>query len=164
MPTCPSPKGRPMHNAAISRSKYCRSPPFQPTDQDDGTRRLNIAESTMNGWFDATCRLLEPLHHLCQRIIESHYIRQTRQPCRSNQEKKGTTHTGFLWDFFLRRRDCCVLFTTKQGIQRTNHFLKTIRKPCRRTVIRIQCPKNIPSGRLGIWPALLTFEGILTDP
>lgn len=129
MPSLPIPKGEADATvlAHITVSKYVDHLPFYRQTKMMAREGINIAESTMNGWFDATCRLLEPLYnHLCKRIIDSHYIQadETTMPVQTN-EKKGSTHTGYLWDFYSPPEGLlCFIYDKSRGSNVPTTFLK----------------------------------------
>ena len=104
MPSLPITKGEVDATvlAHISVSKFVDHLPFHRQSKMMAREGIKIAESTMNGWFDRTCRLLEILYeHLRKRIIESRYVQadETTIPVQTT-EKVGATHKGFLWGFY----------------------------------------------------------------
>lgn len=81
-------------------SKYVDHLPFyrqmQIFKRDFG---WEVAKSTLSGWMDACCMLLEPLYNtLKQKILHSDYIQVDETPIKVlDGDKKGTTHQGYQW-------------------------------------------------------------------
>jgi len=63
---------------------------------------VTIAESTINGWFNATCNLLELLYQaLKTRITATDYLRADETPILVlTKDKPGTTHKGYHWVYY----------------------------------------------------------------
>lgn len=59
----------------------------------------DLRKSSVNDWFAATCRLLQPLYtKLKQKILESDYIQADESPIQvQDSEKSGKTHRGYQW-------------------------------------------------------------------
>ena len=104
LPSLPIPKG----NAGASMiahllvSKFIDHLPFYRQVQIFKRQRLEIAESTINGWFNAGCDLLEPLYHaLKTQLLCSDYLMadETPLPVLTN-DKPGATHKGFHWVYY----------------------------------------------------------------
>lgn len=57
------------------------------------------AASTLSGWMEQCCRLLEPLYNtLKQKILESDYIQVDESPIKVlDSDKKGSAHQGYQW-------------------------------------------------------------------
>jgi transposase len=104
LPSLPIPKGEADATmlAHVTVSKYVDHLPFYRQTKIMSREGIHIAESTINGWFDGICRLMEPLYkHLQKKILESHYIQadETTMPVQT-KEKEGSTHKGYLWNFY----------------------------------------------------------------
>ena len=103
--------------AHILVSKYSDHLPFyrqmQIFKRDFG---WEVAKSTLSGWMDACCVLLEPLYNtLKQKILDSDYIQADESPIKVlDGDKKGTTHQGYQWVYHdpLTR---LVLFNYRKG-------------------------------------------------
>jgi transposase len=104
LPSLPIPKG----NAGASMiahllvSKFIDHLPFYRQVQIFKRQNLEIAESTINGWFNAGCDLLEPLYHaLKTQLLCSDYLMadETPLPVLTN-DKPGATHKGFHWVYY----------------------------------------------------------------
>jgi transposase len=129
MPGLPIPKGEADATmlAHVTVSKYVDHLPFYRQTKIMAREGINIAESTLNGWFDGTCRLLEPLYnHLRKRILESHYIQadETVIPVQT-KEKEGSTHKGYLWNFYSPPEGLmCFIYDKGRGSNVPSTFLK----------------------------------------
>jgi transposase len=77
---------------------------------------ITIAESTISGWFSATCRLLEPLYEKLIEIVKrSHYLMADETPIPVlTKDKPGATHKGYYWDYYSPL-DKLVCFDYRKG-------------------------------------------------
>jgi transposase len=77
---------------------------------------INIPSSTINGWQEAVCNLLEPLYeNLKHRVLSQGYLQVDETPIRVlDKSKKGKTHRGYHWVYYspLERM---VLFDYRKG-------------------------------------------------
>jgi transposase len=104
LPTLPIPKG----NAGASMishllvSKFGDYQPFYRQVQIFKRQGLEIAESTINGWFNAGCDLLFPLYEsLRTKILSADYLMGDESPIPvQTKDKPGATHKGYLWVLF----------------------------------------------------------------
>ena len=104
LPTLPIPKG----NAGASMishllvSKFVDHLPFYRQVQIFKRQNLEIAESTINGWFNAGCDLLEPLYHaLKTQMLSSDYLMADETPIPvQTKDKPGGTHKGYHWVYY----------------------------------------------------------------
>jgi len=104
LPSLPIPKGNAGAGllAHILVSKFVDHLPFYRQVQMFKRQKLTIPESTMGGWFNASCRLLEPLYNeLKNRVISSDYLMadETPIPVQTN-DKPGATHKGYHWVYY----------------------------------------------------------------
>jgi len=102
LPTLPVPSSNagPSLLAHIVVSKYMDHLPLYRQSQIlKREQGVHLAESTLNDWFSATCRLLEPLYDVLQRKVQqSHYLQADETPIPvQTQDKPGATHKGYLW-------------------------------------------------------------------
>jgi transposase len=101
LPTMPIPKGNagPGILAHILISKFVDHLPFYRQVQIFKRQDLAIAESTLGGWFNASCRLLEPLYDtLKKKILSSAYLLGDETPIAVlTKDKPGSTHKGYHW-------------------------------------------------------------------
>jgi len=74
------------------------------------------AQSTVGGWVQACCTLLEPLYNLLkQKVLASSYIQADESPIKVlDKDKKGSTHQGYQWVYHapLNR---LILFNYRKG-------------------------------------------------
>jgi transposase len=104
LPTLPIPKG----NAGagilshILISKFVDHLPFYRQVQMFKRQGVTIAESTINGWFNATCRLLEPLYErLQENLLTTDYLMADETPIPVlTKDKPGSTHKGYHWVYY----------------------------------------------------------------
>jgi len=104
LPTLPIPKG----NAGASMishllvSKFVDHQPFYRQVQIFKRKNLEIAESTVNGWFNAGCDLLFPVYEsLKSRILAADYLMADETPIPVlTKDKPGATHKGYHWVYF----------------------------------------------------------------
>lgn len=101
LPTMPIPKGNagPGILAQILISKFVDHLPFYRQVQMFKRQDLAIAESTLGGWFNASCRLLEPLYDTLKRqILSADYLLGDETPIAVlTKDKPGSTHKGYHW-------------------------------------------------------------------
>jgi transposase len=104
LPSLPIPKG----NAGASMiahllvSKFVDHLPFYRQAQIFKRQNLNIAESTINGWFNAGCDLLGGIYNaLKTRMLASDYLMADETPIAVlTQDKPGATHKGYHWVYY----------------------------------------------------------------
>ena len=104
LPTLPIPKG----NAGagilshILISKFVDHLPFDRQMKMFKRQDVVIASSTINGWFNATCRLIEPLYEtLRQKVISADYLMADETPLAVlTKDKPGATHKGYHWVYY----------------------------------------------------------------
>jgi transposase len=104
LPTLPIPKG----NAGagllshILISKFVDHLPFYRQAQIFKRQEVTIAESTINGWFNASCNLLEPLYQaLKKKITSADYLMADETPIPVlSKDKPGATHKGYHWVYY----------------------------------------------------------------
>jgi transposase len=104
LPTLPIPKGN-AGSSMISHllvSKFVDHIPFYRQVQIFKRQNLEIAESTINGWFNAGCDLLEPLYNaLKARMLASDYLMADETPIPVlTKDKPGATHKGYHWVYY----------------------------------------------------------------
>ena len=85
--------------AHITISKFVDHLPFYRQVQMFKRQKLDIPESTIGGWFAATCNLLEPLYEaLKNRIFSGNYLQADETPIPVlTKDKPGATHKGYHW-------------------------------------------------------------------
>jgi len=104
LPSLPIPKGNAGAGllAHILISKFVDHLPFYRQVKIFKRQRVDIAESTIGGWFTATCRLLEPLYEaLKKQVLESDYLMADETPLPVlTKDKPGATHKGYDWVYY----------------------------------------------------------------
>jgi transposase len=72
---------------------------------------MKIPASTLEGWFEASCELLEPLYQvLLKEVLCSTYLQCDETPIPVlDKQKKGETHRGYHWVYFSPEKNL-VLF------------------------------------------------------
>jgi len=112
LPSLPIPKGNagPGLLSHLLISKYEDHLPFHRQVKQFKRENITIAESTINGWFSAVCRLLEPLYEkLQEQVQQSSYLMADETPISVlTKDKPGSTHKGYHWVYYspLERRVC----------------------------------------------------------
>jgi transposase len=101
LPSLPIPKGNADASllSHILISKYVDHLPLYRQGQMFKRMGITIAESTLSGWFTASCKLLEPLYEtLKNTIIQSDYLQADETPIPVlTKGKPGATHKGYHW-------------------------------------------------------------------
>lgn len=101
LPSLPIPKGNAGASllAQLQISKFVDHLPFYRQVQMFKREGVKLAESTINGWFKATCQLIEPLYDcLVEQIKEQNYLQADESPIAvQSNHKLGATHTGYHW-------------------------------------------------------------------
>ena len=104
LPTLPIPKGNagPSMLAHILVSKFVDHLPFYRQVQIFKRQDLHIPESTIGGWFNASCKLLEPLYEtLKNKIFSCDYLMADETPIPvQTTDKPGSTHKGYHWVYY----------------------------------------------------------------
>ena len=129
LPTLPIPKGNASAGllAHILISKFVDHLPFYRQVQIFKRQDVTIAESTITGWFNASCNLLEPLYQaLKNKITATDYLMADETPIPVlTKDKPGATHKGYHWVYYdpVNKR---VLFDYQKtrGREGPEEFLK----------------------------------------
>jgi transposase len=129
LPTLPIPKGNAGAGllAHILINKFVDHLPFYRQVQIFKRQDVTIAESTITGWFNASCNLLEPLYQtLKNKIIATDYLMADETPIPVlTKDKPGATHKGYHWVYYdpVNKR---VLFDYQKtrGREGPEEFLK----------------------------------------
>jgi len=104
LPSLPIPKGNADSGllAYILISKFVDHLPFYRLIQILKRHGVTIAESTINGWFNATCKLIEPLYETLKRkILLADYLMADETPLPvQTKEKPNATHKGYDWVYY----------------------------------------------------------------
>lgn len=121
MPSLPIPKGNAGASmlAYIMVSKFVDHLPFYRQIQIIKRLKLELNGSTLNGWFNSTAELLEPLYNvLIKEVLEGDYLQADESPIGvQDSHKKGALHTGYQWVYRnpIKR---LVLFKYHRGRER----------------------------------------------
>jgi transposase len=121
LPTLPIPKGNAGASmlAYIMVSKFIDHLPYYRQVQIFKRQNFIISDSTLNGWFNATAKLLSPLYDTLQKqVLDCDYIQADESPIGvQDSHKKGVLHTGYQWVYRspLKR---LVLFRYHPGRER----------------------------------------------
>jgi len=101
LPSLPIPKGNAAASllAHIQVSKYVDHLPYYRQIQMLKRSGVELSDSTINGWFNATADLLEPLYDcLCNKVLACDYLQADESPIKVlDSHKNRATHTGYHW-------------------------------------------------------------------
>ena len=77
---------------------------------------VKFSSSTINGWIESICNLLEPLYEAhIHRILSQGYLQVDETPIKVlDKQKKGKTHRGYYWGYFSPLEKS-VLFDYRRG-------------------------------------------------
>ena len=104
LPSLPIPKGNAGASliAHILVSKFVDHLPFYRQVKMFKRQQVTIPESTIGGWFNSGCNLLEPLYDtLKSRLLSSDYIMADETPVPVlTKDKPGSTHKGYHWAYY----------------------------------------------------------------
>ena len=118
LPSLPIPKGNAAASllAHIQVSKYVDHLPYYRQIQMLKRSGVELSDSTINGWFNATSDLLQPLYDcLLKKVLASDYLQADESPIRVlDSHKKRATHTGYQWVYHAPIKKL-VLFDYRPG-------------------------------------------------
>lgn len=101
LPTLPIPKGNAGASllAFIMVSKFVDNLPYYRQIQIFKRQGLILSDSTINGWFNATAKLLEPLYDTLEKLLlKSDYIQADKSPIGvQDSHKQGSLHSVYQW-------------------------------------------------------------------
>lgn len=121
LPTLPIPKGNAGASmlAHIMVSKFVDHLPYYRQIQIFKRQDLTLSDSTLNGWFNATANLLEPIYNILQKkVFENDYIQADESPIGvQDSHKQGALHTGYQW-VYRSPVERLVLFRYHPGRER----------------------------------------------
>jgi transposase len=132
LPSLPIPRGNagPGLLAHLLVSKFTDHLPFYRQVQQFKRQDIEIAESTISGWFTASCRLLEPLYeHLVKRVQASSYLMADETPLPvQTKDKPGSTHKGYHWVYYAPlEKLVCFDYRKGRGREGPDEFLRSFR-------------------------------------
>lgn len=132
LPSLPIPRG----NAGAGLlshlliSKFIDHLPFYRQVQQFKRQDIDIAESTISGWFSAACRLLEPLYEkLTEKVKQSAYLMADETPIPvQTKDKPGSTHKGYHWVYYAPlEKLVCFDYRKGRGREGPDEFLGQFR-------------------------------------
>lgn len=104
LPTFPIEKGiaGPGMLAQIMVDKFVDHLPIYRQIERFKRESIQIPSSTLNGWQESVCNLLEPLYEtLKHRVLSQGYLQVDETPIQVlDQTKKGKTHRGYHWVYY----------------------------------------------------------------
>jgi transposase len=132
LPSMPIPRGNagPGLLAHLLISKFVDHLPFYRQVQQFKRQDIDIAESTISGWFTASCRLLEPLYdRLVARVRQSSYLMADETPIPvQTKDKPGSTHKGYHWVYYAPiEKLVCFDYRKGRGRDGPEEFLDKFR-------------------------------------
>jgi transposase len=100
----------------IITDKFVYHLPFYRQAQRYEQLGMKIPTSTLDGWFEGACSLLEPLYQTLRLyILASTYLQGDETPIAVlDKQKKGDTHQGYHWVYFSPEQRL-VLFDYQPG-------------------------------------------------
>ncbi len=118
LPTRPIEKGMPGAGllSQIITDKFVYHLPFYRQAQRYERLGMKIPVSTLDGWFEGACSLLEPLYQaLRAQLLSSTYLQADETPIAVlDRQKKGNTHQGYHWVYHSPEQRL-VLFDYQPG-------------------------------------------------
>ena len=129
LPSLPIPRGNagPGLLTHLLISKFQDHLPFYRQVQMFKRADITIAESTISGWFSATCHLLEPLYEKLVEIVkQSSYLMADETPIPVlTKDKPGSTHKGYHWVYYSpQERQVCFDYRKGRGREGPREFLE----------------------------------------
>lgn len=101
LPCLPIPKGNAGASllAFIMVSKFIDHLPYYRQIQIFKRQNIHLSDSTINGWFNATAKLVEPLYDVLQKeLLQSDYLQADESPIGvQDSHKTGALHSGYQW-------------------------------------------------------------------
>jgi transposase len=91
--------------------KFVTHLPFYRQSQRYEQLGMKISASTLDGWFEAACLLLEPLYQtLARQVLTSTYLQVDETPLPVlDKQKKGETHRGYHWVYYSPEKKLVLL-------------------------------------------------------
>lgn len=129
LPTLPIPSGNagPGLLAHLMISKYVDHLPFYRQVQMFKREGVQLAESTISGWFKAVCKLMDPLYEeIRKQVLASGYINADETTIAvQSSNKPGATHTGYQWFYYSPVAKLVVVdYQKSRGAQGPHDFLE----------------------------------------
>lgn len=118
LPALPLPKSNagPGLLAHILVSKFVDHLPFYRQIQIFKRQDISLSKSTIGGWFNGACALLEPLYHcLEKKITAADYVQADESPIKvQDSHKQNAIHTGYHW-LYHAPKEKLVMFKYSPG-------------------------------------------------
>jgi transposase len=118
LPARPIEKGMPGAGllSQLITDKFVYHLPFYRQAQRYEQLGMKIPTSTLDGWFEGACSLLEPLYQaLRAQLLSTTYLQADETPIAVlDKQKKGDTHQGYHWVYYSPQ-ERLVLFDYQQG-------------------------------------------------
>ena len=132
LPSFPIPRGNAGAGllAHLLISKFIDHLPFYRQVQQFKRQDFDIAESTISGWFTASCRLLEQLYErLVKRARGSSYLLADETPIPvQTKDKPGSTYKGYHWVYYAPlEKLVCFDYRKGRGRDGPEEFLESFR-------------------------------------
>jgi transposase len=129
MPTLPIPRSNagPGLLAHILVSKFVDHIPYYRQTQQFKRQDVTIPDSTISGWFMASCQLLEPLYdRLKDKVCHSGYLMVDETPIKVlESDKPGATHQGYHWVYKAHEEKLvCFQYRKGRGREGPKEFLE----------------------------------------
>lgn len=129
LPTLPIPKGNagPGLLAHLLVSKFVDHLPFYRQVQQFKREGVEIAESTIGGWFTVSCKLLSPLYDtLAKELQHTSYLMADETPIPVlTHDKPGSTHKGYHWVYYdPLKKLVCFDYREGRGREGPKSFLR----------------------------------------
>jgi hypothetical protein len=116
--------------AHIMVSKYVDHLPFYRQKKIFRRQDIDISQSTINDWFSASCKLLEPLYEvLRKRVQTAGYLMADETPIPVlTKDRPGSAHKGYFWVYYdPLGGTACFDYRSGRGREGPNEFLKNFK-------------------------------------
>ncbi|GAB1417577.1 IS66-like element ISBthe6 family transposase [Bacteroidales bacterium] len=113
--------------AHLILSKYVDHLPFYRQVQMFKRQGVDLAESTINGWFSESMALMEPLYQaLKAQVIKTDYLMADETPIPvQTKDKPGATHKGYHWVYYNPQAKLVLFdYRKSRGREGPNEILK----------------------------------------
>ncbi|MDD7888323.1 IS66 family transposase [Flavivirga sp. 57AJ16] len=132
LPSLPIPRGNAGASllAHIMVSKYVDHLPFHRQKKIFARQDIELSESTLNGWFSSSCKLLEPLYNvLREKVKQVDYLMADETPIPVlTKNKPGSAHKGYFWVYYdPLGGTACFDYHPSRGREGPNDFLKNFK-------------------------------------
>lgn len=132
LPQLPIPKGNAGAGllAYIQVSKWVDHLPYYRQVQMFKREGVQLSESTVGGWFSATCELLKPLYdRLVAEVKQASYIQADESPIKvleqASNKKAKNSQTGYHWVYHAPEKRLVVFdYQTSRSSKGPDEFLK----------------------------------------